>query len=953
MGISNPFSREDIKPRTTTGRPSPSPELPLPVAAGQVAKEYVDEAAKLPGQAAGHVLPLLSYFDRPRNAIATGLSNVIDNDPATGFLEGAYQGLRGQRETSYGDLVNIPAGTSQDDWPTWIANNAVRLGLDTVGDPLLVLGKLGKLAKVQKMLAPAKALSTAGKERLAGTSLGKAFMHRAPGPRGEAFEQALTVAKRRATEGKLSAREAYQRYADALDKDADLGEIREAWEKYHGTVPPEVAEALKAQHAQSQGLVRDIDRLSATLGRRPIGEVSEVDVRYVPRERTERGERALAEMYSKSGHKQTISPESFRGRSLVALKDDMTGKPLLREDGSPVIVQESWLTKADSGKYLWEGQPVKVSQASLRDVQTGIPNLKQSFVDDPGISYLADATKKFNQKALLEFFQEIQGRGLLNKIGRADKVPAGLRRVDIPGMENYVAPKFIANRLENEAHRMLDPSTSLGAVGDALKYFNTQNKFGRGLNKVTKNWKSNLLGLQPDYHAGNYLSNLSMMYGAGEVAPWNIPGRLKKARDVRLSKEGEVIQGIPNATLHEEFAKRNLSESGWSGTEHADDVQQAVKGQGFVREKFGRIPGAIADKWGRANQWGFRQGQKYEGDAKIGVALDWLKKNAPDFATRSADEQARLLDAAAEKAQYALIDYTAATPFEEQLGSVVPFYKWTRGLLGQTAQEAVKRPERLANLGRFYDTMFQPLSEDDKAIAPPYIRDNAAISGVLGYQLPTKRENPGMGLIGRFLPHTTAQQFMPDLSGHGMETVGRPLEQLWSSVNPYIKAPFELAINHNYFKDRPIDEIASRFGENIVNPAIGEPYQEGWGKTLGARLPAAYEYLINSSPVTRYVQKANQIGNTLGLWEDAYKAPLAGGELAAYLTTGAKLYPYDRDRWGTRLKYKGKNQLSAAKQQLNIAESRGDPAAIQHAQSVVDMLEQRRESNLARFEGGS
>lgn len=100
----------------------------------------------------------LDVLDRPRNALFTGIRHATDNDPGTGFLSGAWKGLKGEVKTYGSDFI-----------PETVPKPARAIGgflLDVVGDPLTYLtGGAAKLG--QTALVGSKAASVAPKLRAA------------------------------------------------------------------------------------------------------------------------------------------------------------------------------------------------------------------------------------------------------------------------------------------------------------------------------------------------------------------------------------------------------------------------------------------------------------------------------------------------------------------------------------------------------------------------------------------------------------------------------------------------------------------------------------------------------------------------------------------------------------------------------------------------------------------
>jgi len=123
-----------------------------------------DQPVESPGSGVvGHVLDFLAYLDRPRNALATGVQNVMDEDPSTTFFSGLGEGITGQKETPWVDVFGIPQAQPTDEWLPWLGKSAVQLGLDAVLDPLNLIAPIGRIGKVAEAGAKVADLAAASK----------------------------------------------------------------------------------------------------------------------------------------------------------------------------------------------------------------------------------------------------------------------------------------------------------------------------------------------------------------------------------------------------------------------------------------------------------------------------------------------------------------------------------------------------------------------------------------------------------------------------------------------------------------------------------------------------------------------------------------------------------------------------------------------------------------------
>lgn len=934
--------------------------------------DYLDQILNAPAQAGKHVLSILALLDRVRNAGATGIKYSLDDDPETTFWSGLGKGIRGEDDVHNADLLGIPRPESTDEWLPWLGKGAVHLAADMV-DPLLFLGPLSKLGKAGKLGEPiARGLQYLGtpyraaSEYLHGTSLGRAFAEDAPAHLQSVVSQPWNTALRQKQEELDPIMKLFTE-GKALESGIDdMAAARQAWERpfMESQASPELEAVWQQLHGLSSQKRDEVNALAESLGMKSlIGEVGENDLyRWVPRIGTSEARRHLGRTgFLDSGGKR-LSPESFESRELMLLADPQqleknVLQPIL-EGGKPVVTKlDHPLSGLDeSGRVLKTGAgdiPVQPVQATMQEIyQSGLVP-KTTWVKGVAESYLADIMKKENQKAFLSFMS----RGLAKPGGEAASqwikpvstirdIPKGWRTLKVPGMEKYAAPKWAANFVEKRSKKMFDPDTPLG-MAEQLGEAALNTRVGGLFKEGTQWWKRNVLGLHPGYYFGNMVSDIPQMYLAG-VDSWMLPFRKAQAIAAQSGLGARIFGNYSNRELGEEFARRGLWSKTWGASEATDVLDKAIN-EGFVRRTAGRLPGVagtigrgaatVGETWGKLNDTVLRKfGGNIEANSRIGVAIDWLKRNKINTPTPED------LDQAAAFANKSMIDYGALTPFERQMATIVPFYAWQRGILGRTAETLVESPDRLARLGRSLDMMLDPLPEEDKQISDEWIQSAAPTTGIMGTSfddmlqklgIQPREEGQRISLAGRFLPHTTIESLM-----------NRPIDTAVASINPLLKAPAELFANRSSFTDRPIDSI-SEFPGNIVNPLVGGDYQTATEKPFGLELPASWNYILTQMPGGRTLKAASELARGLGATKDEYKAETSPGEALSWFATGGKLYPFSRDKQLRHRQWEIDRKTKEIMRKAEFAWSRDDLDGAQH---YMDMLE-RHQADMARILG--
>jgi len=922
----------------------------------------------------GHILHVLSLVDRPRNALATGVGNLLDDNPDTGFLGGAYQGLMGDKETSWGDIVGIPQPTSQDEWLPWLAKGGSRLALDAVADPLLLLGPISKAGKAGKLgTGVAEALDYLGKpyraasEAVAGSSFGRAFQSLSPAHWQKDVDLPYYTAMREREQAVKPIVEAYQQGKPLEAGIEDMATTRQAWERNLGGIDPELNRFYGVMHDASEEARQRVNDVYRSLtGKDLIEAIGEGEnLTWTPRAATKQARRFLDKAGLRGGGGAKIRPESFESRELKLLVDPdelAQGRIVpIERNGKPFVTKLDYelagITKDSSGRYILqrggEKIPVAPVEATLKEVlDSGLVH-KKTWVPGVSESYLADILRKEGMR----FFLSWLGKGItggekgpwLKAFEATDELPKGWRRLRITGLKNYGAPKFVANQIEKRSRKLFDKDTPMGMLeqfGDAA--LNT--RIGELFKDGTTWWKRNAL-FSWSYLFGNAVSDIPLMYSAG-VDSWLLPVRKAQAIAVRLGRGSPIFKNLSNRELRDEFVLRDLWTQGMAGAEGRDAVQAAIN-EGRIRRTLGDLPGLAgkagraaatgAEKWGKLNDfWLQSMSGNIEANSRIGVAIDWLKRNKIQSPT------ARDLDEAAFFANNKMIDYGNLPPFMKQVAMIVPFVAFQRGMLGRFAEDLGSSPERLARLSRFLDTTFEPMSASDRQISDDWIQENAPTMGAFGkswddiYSTFGQEPNPAgqrMGLAGRYLPWTQLDAL-----------ASRPSDALISSTNPLLKAPVELATDYSHFKHRDIDNL-TKFPGNLLNPIIGGPYQLSSSMPFGQNMAASWEHILSQMPGGTLMRQLSEVGRGLGLWKDLNRAETNPGEALTWYFSGGKVYPFDRAKQRMRRRAEADRYSRQILRNAQFAWSRNNVEAVQHYVNLLRTHQMDLDSAFGYVEG--
>jgi hypothetical protein len=498
------------------------------------------------------------------------------------------------------------------------------------------------------------------------------------------------------------------------------------------------------------------------------------------------------------------------------------------------------------------------------------------------------------------------------------------RQPKVRGLEEFETHPKTADWLENLASDS-DP-TARSLAEKILSHINAS-----GLGEMNKNfsnmWKSTVLGLHGGFHTGNLGSNLQLQYQKGMDALDILPRAIQTGRQ-QVGKGQDLLPGFD---LAKESEIRDVMGGGFFGGQGADIA--ATEGRGWIH-KLGQYP--PFKQIGAAQDAGTRFGGHIEDNAREGLFIDYILKNAPEnLATMPPEAQARFFDKAGRFAKTGMIDYGPGggwTGLEKELLPWVPFYKWSRGVAGTTADTAINRPQKFSRLDRFQNQIFEGSDPEDRRAMPAYMKEQAPIQGAFGHTFePNEEGERKLALLGRYLSQGNIQQ-----------ATDRPLDYAASMVGPGPKTIGETIADYSMFKDRDIDPVVG-FPGNLINPIVGGPYGRSNTQIAGQTVPAAWKYLTEQMPGGRYLNEANELGRALGLWEDKNrKTEPTLGEWLTWWATGGKTFPFDRERALKQRERELDKQISAIKFDIKKGQTAEDDQWIEKG---ARMLEEAQEKN--------
>ena len=150
------------------------------------------------------------------------------------------------------------------------------------------------------------------------------------------------------------------------------------------------------------------------------------------------------------------------------------------------------------------------------------------------------------------------------------------------------------------------------------------------------------------------------------------------------------------------------------------------------------------------------------------------------------------IDEALKLAEKAGFDYRMLTQFESQvMRRLIPFYTFTRKNIELQLKTLGENPQRINQVLRFFGNIGEPLSEEEKQNLPSFIRDSIGI----------KLQDTPEGLKQYVSSFGTPIEAFTQLFG------SNPVLRAISMMNPYLKAPIEIGIGKDSFRQRDLQDV--------------------------------------------------------------------------------------------------------------------------------------------------
>ena len=237
-----------------------------------------------------------------------------------------------------------------------------------------------------------------------------------------------------------------------------------------------------------------------------------------------------------------------------------------------------------------------------------------------------------------------------------------------------------------------------------------------------------------------------------------------------------IIRGR-ESKLYREYREQGLGSSALSQVEFAragEDVEKAV--QRTIEKRSKDVKGQVKQRLNPLNA--------FETSREFADFIDQTNRFA---LYKWARDKGMTPEQAAQKVREVQFDYTKLTPFEREiLTRMIPFYRWMRNNLPFQIRQFIQDPRKYANINKLRLNLQDVMGIDEENV-PDWMKEQFA--------LPVR----GEGGSGQFLAL--------NLPLSDITRATSPLKTLVDATTPFAKLPAEVALNRNFFYNRPIQEF--------------------------------------------------------------------------------------------------------------------------------------------------
>jgi hypothetical protein len=503
-------------------------------------------------------------------------------------------------------------------------------------------------------------------------------------------------------------------------------------------------------------------------------------------------------------------------------------------DYSAIAKIDSELASRLTPKFDTPGQATYFSKLQERSLEFA----KQAGIEDPYAVYMPFIRKE----AVDGFVRDIQAKGI--RVGSEDylkqfKNILTTENIELDPIKSFFKReaqvitdvenrKFLEGFVEQYG-KPLDALTEAeakelgfkilrekGGLGKALGYvpawdaklltdlitpeFQTVNMLAKatGFDALTNLFKRSVTGLFLPFHVRNYLSGMIQNYealGVAAINPKIVAAGQRMAYLIASGKSpaSEIVEyagkKFSSKEVFDSFSKRFSGDTFYNNefleaVESGSTLRQAEKA--FSKESLKRT-------------LGFQKGNlipilgsdatPFKSARAVGQFIEHQQKASAYLAALS---QGKNIPEALKLAERAGFDYRSLTAFESQiLRRILPFYSFTRKNIELQLRTLGENPERINHILSLFRNIGEQPTEEEKKNLPKYLADSL---GIKLADLPNgiKQYISSLG--------TPIEQFAQLFNNN-------PILYQISTMNPLLKAPVEIGIGKDSFRQRDLKDV--------------------------------------------------------------------------------------------------------------------------------------------------
>jgi len=542
----------------------------------------------------------------------------------------------------------------------------------------------------------------------------------------------------------------------------------------------------KAQRARLGIAASNLDRLgTGTLSQAQREELALKMVAGKRAEFTAREAGKTIQEAGKIGKETALTGTSKEVAPIIEKQMARTQKFGVGTTENPYETYFPFLKKDKVEKFLNESKGLRVgSEGYKKEFKNLLTN--ENIELDPAKAFFTRESQVVSDKMTRNFLQ-----GFVNKYGKPltafknsdEAAKEGYKLIKekgIFGKEVGYAPEFDAKLLRDS----LDPGyQTISMLAKAT-----------GFDAVTSLFKRSVTGLFAPFHVRNYMSGLIQNFevlGIDALNPKNVSIGQKIAYNMATNKKmptglieiggkkmkfDQVMKPFVDRFSGDTFYNADFDLALKSGSElksvastfSKERLKETVKTVGLGEET---IPFKVAR--------GIGQFIEHQQKATAYVTALNQGKSIPD---------------ALKLAENAGFDYRALTGFESQImRRIIPFYSFTRKNIALQLQTLGENPQRINQVLNFFPGAFgtEKISEEEKKALPAFIKES------IGAKIGDSPE----GLKQYISSFGTPIEAFVQLFG------SNPILRTISQTNPILKAPIEIGIGKDSFRQRDLQDV--------------------------------------------------------------------------------------------------------------------------------------------------